>query len=193
VKHSDLSCRCGFPSLLVSRGLTGHGVEIGVRRGDFSEIMMKSWPGTMHLVDPWAWTEEYVEVEAHPYEWRNDEDLEHVVHMVERYPGRGVIHKMTSLDASKVIADGLDFVYLDGNHALNHVWQDLRLWWAKIRPGGILAGHDFLYYPLPDVTQAVVEFAQMKRTTINLVRGSAADRNNCCVDGQVPSFFMVKD
>lgn len=38
----------------------------------------------------------------------------------------------------------LDFAYLDGYaHQGNEDGRTLRQWWAKIRPGGLLAGHDY--------------------------------------------------
>lgn len=43
------------------------------------------------------------------------------------------------------IPDGsLDFVYIDGNHSEEYVRQDIRLWWPKVKIGGMLAGHDIL-------------------------------------------------
>ena len=39
--------------------------------------------------------------------------------------------------------DGLDFVYIDGNHAEPFVREDITNYYTKVRPGGILGGHDF--------------------------------------------------
>jgi predicted O-methyltransferase YrrM len=39
--------------------------------------------------------------------------------------------------------DALDFVFLDDDHSEAHVLAEIRAWWPKIRPGGVLAGHDF--------------------------------------------------
>ena len=40
----------------------------------------------------------------------------------------------------------LDFVYVDGHHNLYNVIHDLTMWSAVVRPGGIIAGHDFVRY-----------------------------------------------
>jgi hypothetical protein len=40
----------------------------------------------------------------------------------------------------------LDFVYIDGNHSLPYVIADLAAWVPKVRPGGIVSGHDFRQY-----------------------------------------------
>ncbi len=36
----------------------------------------------------------------------------------------------------------IDFVFLDANHAINHVADELRLTWPKLKVGGILTIHD---------------------------------------------------
>lgn len=49
-----------------------------------------------------------------------------------------------SVRAAKLFADGcLDFVFLDAAHDFVNVTEDLHAWWPKIRPGGLLAGHDY--------------------------------------------------
>ena len=37
----------------------------------------------------------------------------------------------------------LDFVYIDANHDVQHVMEDIAGWINKVKKGGILAGHDF--------------------------------------------------
>ena len=55
---------------------------------------------------------------------------------------------MTSMDAVRTFDDNsLDFVYIDGNHDFLNVTQDINAWFKKVRPGGILAGHDYVRYP----------------------------------------------
>lgn len=51
---------------------------------------------------------------------------------------------MPSVDAAKLFPDeALDFVFIDGSHEEEDVTNDIRDWLPKVRPGGILAGHDF--------------------------------------------------
>ncbi len=51
----------------------------------------------------------------------------------------------------------VDFVFLDAAHDYQSVTADLRAWWPKIKPGGVLAGHD--YVPVwGGVVEAVDEF-----------------------------------
>jgi hypothetical protein len=45
----------------------------------------------------------------------------------------------------KVKDTSLDFIYVDGFHDFDWIMPDLIFWAQKVRPGGIIAGHD--YYP----------------------------------------------
>jgi hypothetical protein len=40
----------------------------------------------------------------------------------------------------------LDFVFIDADHREESVVRDLQAWWPKVKPGGLLAGHDFDEY-----------------------------------------------
>lgn len=48
--------------------------------------------------------------------------------------------------------ESLDLVYIDANHAYEHALEDIRDWLPKVKPGGIIAGHD---YALDGVRKAV--------------------------------------
>ena len=57
-----------------------------------------------------------------------------------------------------------DFIYIDANHSYHAVRDDLTLWYPKLRPGGLFAGHDYLDGSRPPwgefgVRSAVNEFA----------------------------------
>jgi len=48
------------------------------------------------------------------------------------------------MDALEDIPDeSLDFVYIDGNHSLPYITQDIYEWNRKVRVGGIISGHDY--------------------------------------------------
>ncbi len=49
------------------------------------------------------------------------------------------------MDAVKDFEDNsLDFVYIDANHEYDYVKQDITEWTKKVKPGGIVAGHDYI-------------------------------------------------
>jgi hypothetical protein len=64
--------------------------------------------------------------------------------------------RMTSHEAATHIPNGLDFVYIDGNHSYEFVRQDIHDYFPKVRDGGIIGGHDFSFR-LPGVMRAVME------------------------------------
>lgn len=69
--------------------------------------------------------------------------------------------KISSLEASKKFKDcSLDFVFLDGSHEYEDVKLDIEHWLPKVKPGGILSGHDYYvdgYDYFPGVKRAVNE------------------------------------
>ena len=64
--------------------------------------------------------------------------------------------KLSSLGASKKFKDNtLDFVFIDASHEYKDVKNDILAWLPKVKNGGILAGHDYTYFP--EVKKAVDE------------------------------------
>lgn len=64
------------------------------------------------------------------------------------------ILQTTSENAAKNINE-LDFIFIDGDHSFEKCYQDLNLWYDKIRKGGLFSGHD---YSLPGVNKALLKF-----------------------------------
>jgi hypothetical protein len=117
------------------------GAEIGTERGVYAEILCKSYPEmTLYCVDPWLAHDEYKEPLFNPVMDRNYEITK------ERLaPYNCKILRMMSDEALAQFPDeSLDFVYLDGNHAFESVVFDVHNWSKKVRPGGIVAGHDYM-------------------------------------------------
>ena len=61
-----------------------------------------------------------------------------------------------SAPAAALYADAsLDFVFIDAGHDYDNITKDIRAWLPKVRPGGLLAGHDF--FASADINRAVPE------------------------------------
>ncbi len=79
--------------------------------------------------------------------------------------------RMTSQDAVHLYDDAsLDFVFIDASHEYEDVKNDIKAWIKKVKPGGILAGHDYYlgdqnYFP--GVKQAVDECLDNFETSEN--------------------------
>jgi hypothetical protein len=155
------------PHLLNARGLTGDAVEIGVKRGRYSEYVLKRWRGRRLIsVDPWqeADPEEYVD-HANVGQDLHERFFRETQQRLAPFGSRSEIWRTTSVEASNRVEDRtLDFVYIDARHDYESVLEDLRAWYPKLRPGGILAGHDYVDGEFPQgifgVKSAVDEFAK---------------------------------
>lgn len=59
----------------------------------------------------------------------------------------------------------VDLVWVDASHEFVGAKADLDAWWAKVKPGGFLAGHD---YSEPGVQLAVDRFCFAASKTVNV-------------------------
>lgn len=139
--------RNDLPALFRDLGYTV-GAEIGVAQGTYTQKLLEGMPGLhLYAVDPWQ-----------PYQRISQAVCdERKARYAERVSGYNVsILPMASLEASFLIDDGaLDFVYVDGDHRFDAVMLDLILWAPKVRPGGIVAGHDYFHFYQSGVCPAV--------------------------------------
>lgn len=153
------------------------GAEIGVQGGRYSDVLLKKIPGLkLYSIDVW-------EAKYKVYEERARK-------LLSQHPG-SVIIKNWSIEAAKDFADNsLDFVYIDANHWYESVKQDLETWTPKVRPGGIVSGHDYVFNKRTvQVTRAVDEFVQLNNYKLYL---TDYDGNAEMRDDRLPSWFFVK-
>ena len=142
----------------------GVGAEIGVAQGDYSALLLEAaQPRELHLIDPWSHLEsgsdplqasgllatvgearaQGAAFHAPPENLAGDEEYAAVARRFEGDP-RVRLHRQYSYKAAAGFADGFfDFAYLDGNHHYEFVLKDLEDFAAKLKPGGLLFGHDF--------------------------------------------------
>lgn len=132
------------------------GVEIGTDQGEYAEVLFKTIPNLkLSCVDPWK-AEAYEKGEQ-PESGENQEFFDkryEETHLrlnsllLSLNASKGFIFRETSMEALRHFQDdSLDFVYIDGNHDFLNVTQDLHYWLKKVRPGGIISGHDYVRYP----------------------------------------------
>jgi len=132
------------------RGLTGLfnelgfkvGAEIGVDNGRYSKwLCIKVKKLKLFCVDPWIEYEDYIE--SHN---QNKTDMDtHYERAKTRLAKFNVeFVRKTSMEAVKDFKDNsLDFVFIDGNHTFEYVVNDIAEWSKKVKPGGIVSGHDY--------------------------------------------------
>lgn len=169
---SPITTRQDFGILLNNMGLLGDGVEVGTQVGIFAEMILEKWNGAqLYCVDPWRHLEDYDDLINKTDEDRNC-DMQLTDMRLKRFDTRYSLVQQRSLDAVRFFGDNsLDFVYIDGNHWRPHVDRDLQAWWEKVKPGGILAGHDYSDFWENQVRNAVLDFCKAKQIeTVNVIR-----------------------
>lgn len=122
------------------------GAEVGVQYGKYSRIILSTWGGHLTMVDAWREfpKEQYVDL-ANVSEVEHLRNMAWAVENVQAFMGRYEIVRALSANAAERHADqSLDFVYLDADHSYEGVMKDMKAWRPKIRPGGMLCGHDYL-------------------------------------------------
>lgn len=116
------------------------GVEIGAYRGEYTKILCSTGL-KIYGIDPWSPYKGYHEYRRH-FDKRSEEIYEEAKGRVAPYDCT-LIKKM-SMDALKDFEDeSIDFVYIDGNHGLKHVIEDIYEWSYKVKDGGVISGHDY--------------------------------------------------
>jgi len=55
----------------------------------------------------------------------------------------------------------IDFLFIDGSHQYEDVKKDLELWFPKMKPDGIISGHDYNHAP---IRKAIDDFFNSKAT-----------------------------
>ena len=159
-----LSNRDRLGSFLTNLGLVGNGVEVGVKRGVFSEKVMKEWKGEhYYIVDIWKEQENYVDV-ANVNQAVQESFMAEALSRVSPWKDRVTVVRNYSVLASKLFPEEFfDFVYLDARHNYEGIKEDLHAWYPKLKQGGLFSGHDFLNANIKEgifeVKRAVFEFA----------------------------------
>jgi len=71
--------------------------------------------------------------------------------------------KLASIEASKTFADeSIDFIHIDAAHDYDNVLADIKAWYSKIKPGGLITGDD---YGWDGVYRAVNEYFGVENIT----------------------------
>lgn len=143
------------------------GVEVGTDQGLYAEVLCQDNPHLeLHCVDPWI---------ADAYEKGASGVVEDQEYFDARYNETAErlkayncnLIRKTSMDALNDFEDkSLDFVYIDANHDFLNFTMDLHYWMKKVRPGGIISGHDYAYYSYKKfnhVKRALIAYARCYR------------------------------
>lgn len=161
------------------------GAEIGVAYGGHADYMLTNCPGLkkLYCVDPY--TPDYNSTDGYSLpeslltdnggvdalqagkkfgEAEYEELYLHALHRIRKHGDRQELIRMSSHEGwAEVLFNRdsdrkwkpLDFVFIDGRHTFGDLMADITLWSDIVRPGGIIAGHDYNHPSYPGVTRAV--------------------------------------
>lgn len=169
----------------------GKGVEVGVERGLFSEVLSQHNPGVrLFCVDAW---QPYRGYRDHVDASKLERFYEETAERVKPYPHTRIVRSFSVTAAAQFNDGELDFVYLDGNHNFQNVVADLAAWTPKVRDGGIVAGHDYVLHRWPNqihVVQAIRGWTDAYEIAPWFVLGSQA-KNDGLLRDDARSWFWV--
>ena len=151
-------------------------VEIGSWKGRSScymgvEILNSKKNIQFDCIDTWLGSDEHRDSKSNHYEplletkdglydvfIRNIEPIQSVVNPI----------RMSSIEASKLYEDeSLDFVYIDGAHDYDSVYEDIKHWYPKVKNRGYIAGDDFEEDAWPGVYWAIKKYFN---NDVNVIR-----------------------
>jgi hypothetical protein len=110
--------------------------EIGVDEGIFSQsILALNRPERLHLIDLWG-SKRYGKAKQHSVEQQFVEEIQ---------TGKVVINLGYSTDVANTFTDHyFDWIYIDTSHSYTVTIAELEAYRTKVKPGGIIAGHDYV-------------------------------------------------
>ena len=168
-----------LPKLLQEHKLKS-GIEVGVKQGEFAKTILEGWElcEAYHLVDVWEKQENYKDVANVNNDVQN-KFYKETLDNVQKYGEKIHVHRMLSTEAAnKFMKESIDFIYLDARHDYCAVMEDLEHYWPILKPGGIMAGHDYN------------ENSEVRGQDWGLC--SDGTRNELAVKGAVNDFFLSK-
>ena len=156
-------------------------IEIGVKGGNFALYFLKSWKTLKkyHLVDLWAHQKNYIDG-SNGNDASHEKMYDRTKRRLKPWEDKTEFHRMLSTEAAKDFEkESIDFIYIDARHDYCGVMEDIEHYWPILKPGGIMAGHDY---------------------NDNIEIGTSQDwglcqdgtRNEMAVKGAVNDFFVPK-
>lgn len=140
--------------------LTGLGVELGVKEGRFSTYLLERFK-TLEMVGV-DLMKPLPEQDLDGFETYNDWNW--LAIMAEQGENLENVRDRFSLRVCDTVAashhfddESVDFVFIDAEHTYEGVRDDIAAWRPKIRPGGLLCGHDYKAPRWAGVVRAVNE------------------------------------
>lgn len=131
------------------------GVEVGVFMGSMSVSLLERADLSLCMVDSWKGKgADYIgdsgDYHAGLSQAAQNEHFKTAARRTAIFGNRALIVRKPSIEAAKDFEDGsLDFVFIDADHSYEGCRADIAAWMPKIKPGGLLSGHDYDHPDFP--------------------------------------------
>lgn len=112
-------------------------VEIGTDRGASADAILSNNPTCfLYCIDPY---ESYIDYEDQINQVTGD-DLYYSVYrtLIDKFGDRVKIIRKFSDNAIDDIPNNIDFLYIDGNHRCDYVYNDIKWYYPKLKMHGIM-------------------------------------------------------
>lgn len=155
------------------------GAEFGVARGYFSESLLRSRQfARLYSIDRWD-------------DHHNEDEFSFVQGRLAAFGEKSRIIRMSFEDALGEIPDqSLDFVYVDGYAHTGHDAQIVRLSLNKLRPGGLVAVHDYDRFSWPRNYRCLTElFSSSVFTEVQTIPAVLTVNNEDSFPGLVARYY----
>ncbi len=152
------------------------GVEVGVFEGEMSAALLQRADLSLDMVDSWAangasYVADSGDWHAAQSEEQQDAFFQQAKISTEFARERARMRRRPSTAAALASpAHRYDFVFIDADHSYEGCKADIEAWVPKLKPDGLLCGHDYENPDCPQfgVKRAVDEFAARHGYTVEL-------------------------
>jgi len=136
----EIGSWCGRSTRALVDNTQGHVVAVDTWAASGDEWQKEFWSASMILESDWQF--KYF-----------TENMSDVQDKLEVYRGLSTHAAMNYAALQRQF----DFIFIDASHDYKNVVLDINAWKPLVRPGGVLAGHDYDPKRWPDVVRAVNE------------------------------------
>ena len=132
------------------------GLEIGVASGWTMNHFLETLPNLILTgIDPYVG---YMDGSIEITQEKLDAQYLAAQDNISDFTPRGTIFKGYSEEfVHLIVEESLDYIFIDGDHSYEGVLSDCKMYFSKVKKGGIFAGHDWC---LNGVKRAVNEFKE---------------------------------
>ncbi|EKO36047.1 methyltransferase domain protein [SAR86 cluster bacterium SAR86E] len=124
-------------------------LEVGARFGESSKIVLSNFRVEKYIiVDPYEMYDDYIGdgFDRILLDTGGDKVYNQTRKELLKMNENVVFYRSFSDDLevlASIPEESLDLIFIDGNHTYDYVLSDLRNYWPKLKPGGVLCGDDF--------------------------------------------------